>query len=141
MIIKIVKKDTAKIKAFEKEEWKLADVEHYGKGHTVKKNFYKFVMDDEKGNILGTLSLVTDFNVAYLDSILVNSKYRKQGVGKKLIEEAEKIAKKNGCNKIWLETDEDWEASKFYKKLNYKITGTHENHYFGKRALIFTKFF
>ena len=138
--IKIPKRITGKIKAFEKNEWHIADIEHYGKDRDCVKRKYKFIADNKFGDILGILDLIIEANVALVENLLVSSKDRRQGIGKKLILEAERFAKKHKCNKVWVETNEDWNAAKFYKKVNYKVTGTHEKHYFNKKGLIFTKY-
>jgi ribosomal protein S18 acetylase RimI-like enzyme len=72
--------------------------------------------------------------------LLVGSKFRKQGIGSKLLKQAENFSKEHNCTKIYLETNEDWDAVEFYKKQKYKITGKHEKHALGQRSLIFTKF-
>lgn len=138
--ITIVKRDTAKIKKFEEKEWRLANIERYGNNKLAKKKTFKLVASDEDGNTVGVLALLVDNNIAYLDGLLVSSKHRRQGIGKELVLFAENLAKKNKCTKIIFETEENWTAPKFYKSLDYKITGKHENHYFGTRCLIFTKY-
>jgi GNAT superfamily N-acetyltransferase len=87
------------------------------------------------------LNLEIELNLAFIDSLLVWKKYRRKWVWNKLIIEAEKKAKENNCNKIYLETNKWWEAEKFYKKNNYKITWIHEKHILWQDTLIFTKFF
>jgi ribosomal protein S18 acetylase RimI-like enzyme len=138
--ITIAKKNTAKIKEFEEKEWKLANIERYGRVKIAGKKVYKLVSNDQKGNVLGMADLLIDNNIAHLDSLIVGSKHRREGVGKDLVLAVEKIAKQNKCTKITFETEENWVAPKFYKKMNYKITGKHKNHYFGTTCLIFTKY-
>lgn len=133
-------KQNSQVKQFEEQEWELADIEHYGQSNPFKKAEYKFVARDENNKVVGMLDLKIEANVAYLENILVGSQFRKQGIGEKLVAAAEKLAIDQGCTKIWLDTDEDWGAAEFYKRMGFEVTGTHENHFFGKRALIFTKF-
>ncbi len=136
----IAKRNTAKIKKFEEKEWKLANIERYGRVRIARKKSYKLVSNDKNGDILGIIDLLIDNNIAYITNLIVSSKHRRKGVGKDLIQSVEKIAKKNNYTKITFETEENWTAPKFYKKMNYKITGKHKNHYFGTSCLIFTKF-
>ena len=138
--IKQSKRNTSKIEEFEKNEWEIADIEHYGKGCVFNSVLYKFIANDVNGNIIGVLELKIELNVAYLNSLLVSSKNRREGIGKKLLLFAEDFSKKKWCTKIWLDTDEDWDASIFYKSMDYEITWFHENHYLGKKSLIFTKY-
>ncbi len=134
-----IEKNT-QVKEFEDREWNLADIEHYGRPNPFEKHEYKFVARNDNNQVVGILDLKVEANVAYLENILVGNQFRKQGIGKKLMMRAEEFAKDKSCTKIWLDTDEDWEAAKFYKRMGFEVTGTHENHYFGKKALIFTKF-
>jgi GNAT superfamily N-acetyltransferase len=60
-----------------------------------------------------------------ISAIVVNSKVRNKGVGRFLMEYAEKLAKEHGCIGTWLVSGfgREEEAHKFYKKLGYEITG------------------
>ena len=138
--IEEVKGDSGKIKDFEKTEWSIADIEHYGGPRNFKKKKYKFVANNENGDIFGVLDLIIEANVSYLEGLIISHNHRGEGIGKKLLLFAEKFAKNNKCTKIWTETDEDWQAANFYKKMGFEICGTHENHYLGRRGLILTKY-
>ena len=140
MNIQKVKKVSPKLKKFQDEEWLISDIEHYGKARNFEKKSYKFMAKD-KYEILGVLDLVIEANVAFLEGLVVNHNHRAKGIGKNLLLFAENFAKENKCTKIWTETDEDWEAAKFYKKMGYEICGVHEKHYLGRKGLILTKFF
>lgn len=133
-------KNSEKIKDFEKNEWLLADIEHYGAPRNFEKKKYKFVANDENGDIFGVLDLILEANISYLENLVVSHNHRGQGIGKKLLLFAEKFAKDNKCTKIWTETDEDWQAANFYKKMGFKICGTHKNHYLGRKGLILAKY-
>ena len=56
----------------------------------------------------------------HIDSLWVDEKYRKQGLGSKLLEAAESEAKKRGCHSVHVDTM-SWQAPEFYKKHGYKI--------------------
>lgn len=139
LIVKQAKKNSSPLKSFESKELQLSDIAHYGRTNPYERNLYKFVAYLDK-KIVGILDLKIEANVAYIDNLLTGVEHRGKGIGKQLVLRAEEFAKTEKCTKIWLDTDEEWEAAKFYKKIGYQVTGTHENHYFGKRALIFTKF-
>ena len=58
----------------------------------------------------------------HIDIFWVDEKYRKQGLGSKLLEAAESEAKKRGCHSVHVDTM-SWQAPEFYKKHGYKIIG------------------
>ncbi|MBS1486551.1 MAG: GNAT family N-acetyltransferase [Bacteroidetes bacterium] len=63
-------------------------------------------------------------NTLYITTILVSEKYRKQGVGKRLIAAAIEHAQMLQCRLVELETQNtNVPAVDFYKKLGFKITG------------------
>lgn len=139
MNIQEVKEVTESIKKFEEDGWYEADLEHYGCAKPYSKKKYKFASYDNE-DVVGILDLVIEGNVANIENLLVNKVNRGRGIGKSLTQFAESFAKEKKCTKIWLYTEEGWEAEKFYKKVGYKITGKHKNHYLGNTELIFTKF-
>ena len=59
--------------------------------------------------------------------IVVNQKYRKNGIGTKLIETAEKWAKEKGCKKLRVRTNIiRKETRKYYRNLNFISKKTQE---------------
>jgi len=137
----LAEKNNKEIKAFEKREWQIADLEHYGKQNIdFAKKRYKFVAKNSDDKIVGILKLVIEVNLALIETLIVSSAHRKMGIGKKLLTQAENLAKKSKCTKVYLETNEEWDAINFYKKNGYKVTGIHEKHILNQNTLIFTKF-
>ncbi len=65
--------------------------------------------------------------------IIVKSESRKMGIGKKLIEHAERLAHEKGCIGTWLVSGfgREEQAHPFYKELGYKITGYRFVKHFG----------
>ena len=66
------------------------------------------------------------WNVAYIDTLWVDGKYRGKGLGSKLLAEVERTAKEKGCYLIHLDTF-DYQAKEFYKKQDYKVFGVLED--------------
>lgn len=57
-----------------------------------------------------------------IENVIVSNKHRKQGVGKKLMEEIEKLALNRGCSFVVLVSNiERKEAHKFYESIGYRI--------------------
>lgn len=86
---------------------------------------------EEDGNILGLLGFRIRENLeevsrfGEVSAIVVNTKDRHKGVGRFMIEYAEKLAEELGCIGTWLTSGFGREeaAHNFYKKLGYKING------------------
>lgn len=63
-------------------------------------------------------------NSFYIENILVNEKYRQQGIGIKLIKSAIKEARKLNSRVIELETQNtNYPAIQFYRRMGFNITG------------------
>ena len=80
-----------------------------------------------KDNLIGgIIAEITTFNILYISTLFVEEKYRRQGIGKTLIEETEKIAKSKNVNTIRLDTF-DWQGKDFYLAMKYKLVGSYHN--------------
>ena len=76
-----------------------------------KRDYYVAV---EKGKVLG----VNGIEKSMIKTMFVNPKYHKKGIGKKLIENIENVARKRKIKK--LKVGSTTFAEKFYKKCGYK---------------------
>ena len=139
--VTLAQKSSKKIEIFEKKEWQVADLEHYGKKIDFTKKRYKFIAKTNEGKITGTLDLVIEANLAFIEGLIVGKAYQQKGVGSKLLKEAEAFSQKKHCTKIYLETNQGWTAEKFYKKNGYQISAVLEKHICNQTSLILTKFF
>ena len=72
-------------------------------------------LKDEAGKIKGGITGGTYWDWLYIDSLWIEESMRLKGYGKKLLEVAEKEAKKRGCNNAHLDTH-DFQAVNFYQK-------------------------
>jgi ribosomal protein S18 acetylase RimI-like enzyme len=75
---------------------------------------------DEDKNVIAGILGGTYWGWMHIDILWVDEKYRKQGLGSKLLEAAEEEAKKRGCHSVHVDTM-SWQALDFYKKHRYKI--------------------
>ncbi|MEW9935955.1 GNAT family N-acetyltransferase [Clostridium butyricum] len=81
------------------------------------------VIIDTDGNIIaGINSKMYCWNCLYIDVLWVKEEYRKSGIGSKILNEIEKVAKYKGCYLIHLDTF-DFQAKDFYIKHGYDIFG------------------
>ncbi|WP_027635594.1 GNAT family N-acetyltransferase [Clostridium butyricum] len=81
------------------------------------------VIVDTYGDIIaGINSKMYCWNCLYIDVLWVKEEYRKEGLGSKILNEIEKVAKDKGCYLIHLDTF-DFQAKGFYIKHGYDIFG------------------
>ena len=81
----------------------------------------------EQGKVVATCFAVIIPNLTnenrpmcFIENVVTDQNYRKQGLGKKVIDEAIRIAKENNCYKVFLESGvKRTEAHKFYEKLGF----------------------
>ena len=81
--------------------------------------------DDNQKVIAGILG-GTYWGWMHLDILWVDEKYRKTGIGSKLLKAAEEEAVRRGCHSVHVDTM-SWQAPEFYKKHGYRIIGELEN--------------
>ena len=86
----------------------------------------KKIIDDNGKIIAGCVARMYCWNVAYLDTLLVDERYRGNGFGSKLLIEVERTAKEKGCYLIHLDTF-DFQAKGFYEKQGYEVFGVLED--------------
>ena len=77
---------------------------------------------DADGNIIAGIIGGTYWGWMYVDILWVHEDHRKQGIGTKLLAEAEKEGARRGCHHVHLDTL-SWQAPEFYKKHGYKVVG------------------
>ena len=110
------------------------DVPAYTKQYTEEEYDSKFYMNHSdraiffaylEEELAGEIRLRKNWNgYAYLDSIVVDSKYRNQGVGRALIKQAVEWAKTKGFPGLTLETqDNNVTACHFYESCGFELCG------------------
>ena len=87
-------------------------------GHTA----LNIVAYDEQGHIIGGILGGTYWGWLYIDVLWVEESHRRQGIGSKLLAEAEQEAVRRGCHHVHLDTM-SWQAPDFYKKHGYETIG------------------
>ena len=81
---------------------------------------FRVFIKNANGIVLGGASGTIFYGSLYVDMLWLKSELRGQGLGKKLMMEAEKIGRERQCTFVTLNTM-DWEALSFYQKLGYEI--------------------
>ena len=77
---------------------------------------------DATGQVIAGLLGGTYWGWMYVDILWVREEHRGNGIGPKLLAEAEKEALRRGCHHVHLDTM-SWQAPEFYKKHGYEVVG------------------
>lgn len=99
---------------------------------TLKKNMerikpFRIFIKDAHGIVFGGASGTIFYGSLYVDMLWLKEELRHQGLGRKLMMEAEKIGRDRQCTFVTLNTM-DWEALPFYQKLGYEIEFVREGY-------------
>lgn len=82
---------------------------------------------DEDGNMIaGYVLKILAWDIAQLNRIWVDARFRGRGMGAALVREAEGMAREKNCHLLSLGTF-DFQAKPFYEKQGYRLCGTNEN--------------
>ncbi len=81
---------------------------------------------DENRNVIAGILGGTYWGWMHIDILWVEEKYRKAGIGSRLLKTAEEEAKRRGCHSVHIDTM-SWQAPEFYKKHGYRIISKLDN--------------
>jgi len=98
----------------------------------------KFVARDSGGAVVGGILGHTRWRWMYIAKLWVDESARGQGLGTRLMEAAEDLARSRGCTDVSLDTF-DYQARPFYEKLGYELFGTLEGYPPGSRQYYLRK--
>ncbi|WP_426125288.1 GNAT family N-acetyltransferase [Pararhizobium sp. PWRC1-1] len=85
-------------------------------------DFAILLRDPDTQAVVGGLYGMDGFGWAFVKYLAVPDEYRGQGLGSRLLAEAEAIARARGYIGVWLDTFE-FQARPFYEKLGYTVFG------------------
>lgn len=92
-----------------------------------KKETAAFTVRDEAGGIVGGVTCTLFWQHMHIDFLWVEETKRKEGLGAKLLAEAENFAKQKGARLIKLDSF-SFQAPRFYEKHGYTVYGKLEDH-------------
>lgn len=113
------------------EEWRLFTITKYGENAKWKEESFRFKAVED-GELVGTIEGKVEGDVLYIFALMTSEKARGKGIGKMLINNAEKFGRKLRARKMWLLTGSDWASNGFYKKLGFHHVTVIPNLYFDK---------
>jgi len=85
------------------------------------------LLKDDAGATVGGLTGRAIYDWLFIELLHIPESFRGQGVGTKLMTEAEDFARQRGLAGIWLDTY-DFQARGFYEKLGFTVFGTLDGH-------------
>ncbi|MDF2578008.1 MAG: bls [Chlamydiales bacterium] len=88
---------------------------------------FSFFIEDKLQNVIGGITGFHYYNSTHIDSLWISKEFRNKGLGKKLLQEAEKLAVEQKCSFITVNTM-DWEALPFYLHHAYQIEFVREGY-------------
>ncbi len=93
-------------------------------------DYYKIIVATLNDKVIGYIVATILFEDADILKIIVDSKFRRRGVGKQLIDNLLSICKKNGVKKLHLEVRMDNStAINFYEDLGFEYEFSRKNYY------------
>jgi len=88
---------------------------------------------------VGAVSLHCGSGVCLIDALAIKPEFQGYGLGKQLLNFAEKYARKKGCHKLWCFSLAIYKAKGFYLKMGFQQEGLLRKHWFGMDCYIFGK--
>lgn len=103
------------------------DLIKYETSHRIDVNYKPFHLVLFEGDkTIGVLSAYTAFAEIYIDDLWIDSAYRNNGYGRKLLQALESSFEDKGFNNINLVTS-SFQAPEFYKKCGYEVEFVRKN--------------
>lgn len=140
--IAITQTSDAEVEAFEKENWKIEDLRHYGmlvKWESWKPDFFTFKAEDN-GIVVGVVACHHIAGVVFVERLIVKSNHRGKGIGKSLMKKVEAYCRGIKAHKIYLYTGKNWESNVFYASLGFELAGQLPKHFLKKDFVVYSKF-
>lgn len=97
---------------------------------------FAILLRDGDGMLVGGLDGVIGWEWLFVDNLWVHDELRGRGVGRDLLERAERRALERGCHSVWLDT---FQAVDFYRKRGYSVFGSLEDYPAGQTRYFLRK--
>lgn len=93
----------------------------------IKKQKIKYFTAKDNGKIVGSCYICIIPNltrggksIGYIENVIIDTQYRKKGIGKEIVKKAVEYAKEKNCYKVILQSGiERTEAHKFYESIGF----------------------
>lgn len=96
---------------------------------------FGFAMRNPAGEMIAGVNGSVIYGVVYTDQLWVHPSYRKQGLGRALMEHVEAYGREQGCTMATVATMSFQHAQRFYETLGYQVDFVREGYVGGLRWL------
>lgn len=93
---------------------------------------------EEQGRVIAGLVGYTNWEWLYIETLAVDAAYRGMGLGRKLVEQAELVAKERHCRGVWVDTF-TFQSPEFYERLGYESFGQLDDYPLGQKRIFLRK--
>ncbi|MFP7479533.1 GNAT family N-acetyltransferase [Terribacillus saccharophilus] len=128
--MKIIQENDAEASEYIRERLIAYNVEKLPDEAKSPKETAAFTVRDEADSIIGGITCTLFWHHMHIDFLWVEETKRKEGLGAKLLAEAENFAKQKGARLIKLDSF-SFQAPAFYEKHGYTVFGKVEDHPIG----------
>jgi ribosomal protein S18 acetylase RimI-like enzyme len=97
---------------------------------------FAFLSRDEAGALRAGVMGTVSWGWLFVEAVWVSEALRGRGVGRTLMEAAERHARDCGCHSVWLDT---FQAQDFYLRLGYETFGVLDDYPRGQRRAFMRK--
>lgn len=115
----------------------ILDAEAVAAGEPFNEEQLVFVAEED-GEMLGGLAATINNHWLHVDVLAVGPRMRGRGIGRRLLAEAETLARARGLVGVWLDTH-GFQAPEYYPQLGYAVFGRLEDHPPGHTRLFLQK--
>jgi ribosomal-protein-alanine N-acetyltransferase len=143
LIRKMTEQDLDCIMRIEKESFTLPWSRESFAGE-LKNQFSNYLVCDCEGEVAAYVGIWVVYEEAHITNVAVGVKYRRMGIGRALMLEAEKLARQKKAHCILLEVRPSNQAAlNMYRELGYVPTGLRKAYYSDNQedAIVMTKYF
>lgn len=100
---------------------------------------FAFFIRDDAGEIIAGCNGSVIFGAIYTDQLWVDPHYRRQGLGRKLMEHVHKLGGQAGCTMATVATMSFQNAQPFYEHLGYRVDFKRPGYAKGGHLIFFKK--
>ena len=97
-----------------------------------------YIVVRDGGRIVGVARCHIEHEACYLERMVVDSDFRRRGVGAAIVDRAVGLARERGCRKVFLNTSPKLaDSMAFYERMGFVRCGLFRRHFWGEDAVFY----